>query len=165
MKNTTLCYIEKDGSYLMLHRNKKKDDENEGKWIGVGGKFLEGESPDDCLLREVREETGLVLTSFKPRGIVTFVSDVFETEYMFLYTADGYIGEIGETGEIGEIGECDEGELHWVKKEDVISLPLWQGDRIFLSLLCDDHPFFSLKLSYKKDDLVDAVLNGEHVDF
>lgn len=156
MKNTTLCYIEKDGSYLMLHRNKKKNDENEGKWIGVGGKFLEGESPDDCLLREVREETGLTLTSFKPRGIVTFVSDVFETEYMFLYTADEYIGEICE---------CDEGELHWVKKDDVISLSLWQGDRIFLSLLCDGHPFFSLKLSYKKDDLVDAMLNGKHVDF
>lgn len=155
MKNTTLCYIEKDGAYLMLHRNKKKNDENEGKWIGVGGKFLEGESPDDCLLREVREETGLVLTSFRPRGIVTFVSDVFETEYMFLYTADGFVGEICE---------CDEGELCWIKKEDVTLLPLWQGDRIFLSLLSSDHPFFSLKLSYKKDDLADALLNGEHVN-
>lgn len=155
MKNTTLCYIEKEGTYLMLHRNKKKNDENEGKWIGVGGKFLEGESPDDCLLREVREETGLVLTSFRPRGIVTFVSDVFETEYMFLYTADEFVGEICE---------CDEGELMWVKKEDVTSLPLWQGDRIFLSLLASDHPFFSLKLSYKKDDLADAMLNGDHVN-
>lgn len=151
MKNTTLCYIEKDGAYLMLHRNKKKNDDNEGKWIGVGGKFEEGESPEECLLREVKEETGLTLVDYRMRGIVTFVSDVCPVEYMFLYTSTDFEGEMHE---------CDEGELCWVKKERIPSLNLWQGDAVFLSLLAAEHPFFSLKLCYKGDRLIGVTLDG-----
>lgn len=149
MKNTTLCYVEQDGKYLMLLRNKKKQDENAGKWIGVGGKFEEGESPQDCLLREVQEETGLRLTQYRFRGIVTFVSDQYETEYMHLFTAHGFEGEIIP---------CDEGELRWVEKDEVLSLPLWEGDREFLRLLREDAPFFSLKLVYQGDKLVSSKL-------
>lgn len=149
MKNTTLCYVEQDGKYLMLLRNKKKQDENAGKWIGVGGKFEEGESPQDCLLREVQEETGLRLTQYRFRGIVTFVSDQYETEYMHLFTAHGFEGEIIP---------CDEGELRWVEKDEVLSLPLWEGDREFLRLLREDAPFFSLKLVYQGDKLVSSTL-------
>lgn len=150
MKNTTLCYIEKDGKYLMLHRVKKEQDENKGKWIGVGGKFEEGESPDECLVREVREETGLELTEYELRGIVTFVSDIYETEYMFLYTASGYSGEL--------IEDCDEGILKWVPIDDVCSLNLWEGDRIFLRLLAEGKKNFSLKLVYRGDELVSEEL-------
>lgn len=149
MKNTTLCYVEQDGKYLMLLRNKKKQDENAGKWIGVGGKFEEGESPQDCLLREVQEETGLRLTQYRFRGIVTFVSDRYETEYMHLFTAHGFEGERIP---------CDEGELRWVEKDEVLSLPLWEGDREFLRLLREDAPFFSLKLVYQGDKLVSSKL-------
>ncbi|MBU5432268.1 8-oxo-dGTP diphosphatase [Intestinimonas sp. MSJ-38] len=149
MKNTTLCYVEQDGKYLMLLRNKKKQDENAGKWIGVGGKFEEGESPQDCLLREVQEETGLRLTQYRFRGIVTFVSDQYETEYMHLFTAHGFEGERIP---------CDEGELRWVEKDEVLSLPLWEGDREFLRLLREDAPFFSLKLVYQGDKLVSSKL-------
>lgn len=149
MKNTTLCYVEQDGKYLMLLRNKKKQDENAGKWIGVGGKFEEGESPQDCLLREVQEETGLRLTQYRFRGIVTFVSDQYETEYMHLFTAHGFEGERIP---------CDEGELKWVDKDEVLSLPLWEGDREFLRLLREDAPFFSLKLVYQGDKLVSSKL-------
>ena len=149
MKNTTLCYVEQDGKYLMLLRNKKKQDENAGKWIGVGGKFEEGESPQDCLLREVQEETGLRLTQYRFRGIVTFVSDQYETEYMHLFTAHGFEGELIP---------CDEGELRWVEKDEVLSLPLWEGDREFLRLLREDAPFFSLKLVYQGDKLVSSKL-------
>lgn len=149
MKNTTLCYVEQDGKYLMLLRNKKKQDENAGKWIGVGGKFEEGESPQDCLLREVQEETGLRLTQYRFRGIVTFVSDRYETEYMHLFTAHGFEGELIP---------CDEGELRWVEKDEVLSLPLWEGDREFLRLLREDAPFFSLKLVYQGDKLVSSKL-------
>lgn len=149
MKNTTLCYVEQDGKYLMLLRNKKKQDENAGKWIGVGGKFEEGESPQDCLLREVQEETGLRLTQYRFRGIVTFVSDQYETEYMHLFTAHGFEGELIP---------CDEGELKWVEKDEVLSLPLWEGDREFLRLLREDAPFFSLKLVYQGDKLVSSKL-------
>lgn len=149
MKNTTLCYVEQDGKYLMLLRNKKKQDENAGKWIGVGGKFEEGESPQDCLLREVQEETGLRLTQYRFRGIVTFVSDRYETEYMHLFTAHGFEGELTA---------CDEGELRWVEKDEVLSLPLWEGDREFLRLLREDAPFFSLKLVYQGDALVSCAL-------
>lgn len=149
MKNTTLCYVEQDGKYLMLLRNKKKQDENAGKWIGVGGKFEEGESPQDCLLREVQEETGLRLTQYRFRGIVTFVSDRYETEYMHLFTAHGFEGERIP---------CDEGELKWVEKDEVLSLPLWEGDREFLRLLREDAPFFSLKLVYQGDKLVSSKL-------
>ena len=148
---TTLCYIEKDGCYLMLHRVKKEHDLNKDKWIGVGGKFEEKESPEDCLLREVWEETGLTLTSFRLRGIVTFISDRWETEHMYLFTADKYEGEIGP---------CPEGTLEWVSKKELDRLNLWEGDRIFFDLLERDAPFFTLKGAYEGDRLAEAVLNG-----
>lgn len=151
MRNTTLCYLEQDGQYLMLHRVKKSHDVNHGKWIGVGGKFEFQESPEDCLLREVREETGLTLKSWRYRGIVTFVYNDDEAEYMHLFTADGWTGTRKD---------CAEGELRWVPRDEVGKLNLWQGDRIFLALLARDEPFFSLKLTYRGDDLVGAVLNG-----
>lgn len=152
MKLTTLCYIEKDGTMLMLHRIKKDHDVNKGKWIGVGGKFEAGESPDDCLLREVREETGLVLTRWRYRGIITFCYNDNEAEYMHLYTADGFRGELAR--------DCREGVLRWVPKDEIPSLNLWQGDRIFLRLLAEDHAPFSLKLVYHDDDLLAAILDG-----
>ena len=154
MLNTTLCYIEQDGKYLMLHRVKKKNDINHDKWIGIGGKFEDKESPEDCALREVREETGLTLTSYAYRGLVTFVSDQYETEYMHLFTADGFTGELID---------CDEGTLEWVDKALVPTLPTWAGDRIFLDLLARDVPFFSLKLEYVGDTLVRAVLDGKEL--
>ncbi|MDD4421850.1 MAG: 8-oxo-dGTP diphosphatase [Eubacteriales bacterium] len=154
MKNTTLCYIEKDGKYLMLHRTKKSLDENRDKWIGIGGKFEDKESPEDCVMREVREETGLTLTDYCYRGIVTFVSDVWQTEYMHLFTSDSFTGEITA---------CDEGELLWVKKENVYDLCLWEGDKLFLKLLQQKIPFFSLKLEYQQDKLILAVLNGSRL--
>lgn len=150
--NTTLCYIEKDGKYLMLHRVKKKNDINHDKWIGIGGKFEHGESPEDCILREAREETGLELISPQYRGIVTFVSDEYGTEYMHLFWADQFTGELLS---------CDEGNLEWLPKEKLFSLPLWEGDKIFLRLLDQRVPFFSLKLRYQGQKLVEAVLNGE----
>ncbi|MCD8097348.1 MAG: 8-oxo-dGTP diphosphatase [Lachnospiraceae bacterium] len=150
---TTLRYIEQDGKHLMLHRVKKEHDVNEGKWIGVGGHFEEGESPEECLLREVREETGLRLVSWRFRGIVTFCADNAPTEYMCLYTADAFAGELSE--------DCAEGVLRWVPKEEVPTLPLWEGDRVFLELLTRDEPFFSLKLSYEHDRLTKCVLNGQ----
>lgn len=152
MKNTSLCYIEKEGCYLMLHRTKKAGDENHDKWIGIGGKFEDGESPEDCMLREVREETGLSLSSWSFRGIVTFVSDEWGTEYMHLFTADGFAGSLRD---------CDEGELEWVEKARIPSLPIWEGDKIFLRLLDQGADFFSLKLCYHGDKLVRAVLNGK----
>lgn len=146
MKNTTLCYIEKDGKYLMIHRIKKINDENHDKWIGVGGKFEAGESPFDCARREIREETGVDAIGLSYRGIVTFVSDIYGTEYMHLFTADGYVGEIDYN--------CDEGVLEWVDKELVKELPIWEGDKIFLDLLDKENRFFSLKLVYRGDELV-----------
>ena len=154
MKNTTLCYIQREGQYLMLHRVKKKNDVNQDKWVGIGGKFEDKESPEDCLLREVFEETGLTLTSYAYRGLVTFVSDQWETEYMHLFTADAFDGEIGP---------CDEGDLEWVDKDKVKDLPIWVGDKIFLDLLTKEVPFFSLKLAYEGEKLVEAVLNGERI--
>lgn len=151
---TTLCYIEKEDSYLMMHRVKKVNDINKDKWVGVGGHFEEGESPEECLLREVREETGLILTSFRLRGIVTFSTDVYPTEYMFLYTADSYEGEMIE---------CNEGNLEWVKKSDVYNLPIWEGDKLFFRLLDEEVPVFSLKLRYEDDKLVEAVLDGKDI--
>ena len=147
MKQTTLCYIERDGCYLMLHRIKKQNDENHDKWIGVGGKFKEGESPEECLLREVREETGLTLLRYRFRGIVTFVSDEWGTEYMHLYTADRFMGEMIA---------CDEGELVWIPKAEVEDLPIWEGDKIFFRLLEESEDFFSLKLTYKGNTLINA---------
>ena len=152
MKNTSLCYIERDGKYLMLHRTKKVNDENHDKWIGVGGKFEEGESPEECMLREVQEETGLTLTAWRYRGIVTFVSNEWSGEYMHLFTADGYSGELKS---------CEEGELEWVEKERLYSLPIWEGDKIFLHLLDSGRPFFSLKLRYEGERLVAAALDGK----
>lgn len=152
---TTLCYIERDDSYLMMHRVKKENDFNKDKWIGVGGHFEESETPEECLLREVREETGLELTSWKLRGIITFSTDIYPTEYMFLYTADGYTGEMIE---------CNEGNLEWVKKTDVYDLPIWEGDKVFFKLLEEQEEFFSLKLRYEGDKLVETVLNGKELE-
>ena len=154
MKMTTLCYPERDGKYLMLHRVKKKNDVNHDKWIGVGGKFEDGESPEDCMLREVCEETGLTVTKFRYRGIVTFVSDRDPCEYMHLFTCSDWTGEVRE---------CDEGDLEWIEKKRLFDLTLWEGDRIFLELLDRDVPFFSLKLVYHGDRLVNAILDGKEI--
>ena len=155
MRNTSLCYIEHDGKYLMLHRVKKEHDENHDKWIGIGGKFEEGESPEDCMLREAKEETGLDILRWRYRGIVTFVSDEWGTEYMHLFTADEFAGNIKD---------CDEGVLEWISKKELLSLPMWEGDLIFLRLIDSDTPFFSLKLCYKGDILTQAVLNGRKLE-
>ena len=152
MKMTTLCYLERGDEYLMLHRTKKENDENHDKWIGVGGKFESGESPEDCMRREIFEETGLTVTDYRYRGIVTFVSDIYEPQYMHLFTVSGWTGEARE---------CDEGELAWIKKQKLFDLTMWRGDRIFLKLLEEDAPFFSLKLTYQGDELTEAVLNGK----
>lgn len=152
MINSTLCYLERGNQYLMLHRVKKAHDLNHDKWIGVGGKFQEGESPEDCILRETWEETGLTLTEYRYRGLVTFVSDQAPTEYMHLFTATGWTGTPHP---------CDEGELAWIEKAALMQLPMWEGDRIFLDLLDRNVPFFSLKLCYEGDRLTQAVLNGE----
>ena len=152
MRNTSLVHLEKDGCYLMLHRVRKDNDENRDKWVGIGGKFEPGESPEECAVREVREETGLTMRSWSYRGIVTFVSDEWGTEYMHLFHSTDFSGELRD---------CDEGELEWVDKERLLTLPIWEGDRIFLRLLDTDVPFFSLKLCYTGDRLTRAVLNGE----
>lgn len=154
MLYTTLCYIEKSGKYLMLHRVKKENDANRDKWIGIGGKFEDKESPEDCVLREVKEETGLTLTDYSYRGIVTFVSDIYPTEYMHLFKATGFSGDLKT---------CDEGVLEWVDKDFVKNLPIWEGDKIFLDLLDKDIPFFSLKLEYQGDTLISAHLNREKI--
>ena len=146
MRLTTLCYIEKDGAWLMLHRTKKENDQSHDKWLGVGGKFEDGESPEECMLREVFEETGLKLTRYVFRGIVTFVSDRWETEYMHLFTATEYEGEPGE---------CSEGVLEWVPKEKVTDLKLWEGDKLFLNRLNRSRDFFSLKVVYEGEVLKD----------
>ena len=152
MRNTTLCHIEKNGCYLMLHRVKKENDLNRDKWVGIGGKFEDKESPEEANLRETLEETGLTLKNAEYRGIVTFVSDKWETEYMHIFYADKFEGTVKE---------CDEGELAWVPRAKVAGLPLWAGDRLFLDLLERDAPFFFLKLEYEGDQLVRAALNGE----
>ncbi len=148
---TTLCYIERDDAYLMMHRVKKERDINRDKWIGVGGHFEEGESPEECLLREVMEETGLTLTDYRLRGVITFMTDTYPAEYMFLYTAEGFTGMMHA---------CNEGELEWVPKVKVEQLPIWEGDRIFFRLLEERQDFFSLKLRYEGDTLAEAVLDG-----
>ena len=162
MKQTTLCYIDNGDSYLMLHRVKKENDASHGKWIGVGGKCEADESPDECMLREVKEETGLEITRWHYRGIVTFISDTWPNEYMHLFTATAWRGE-------PDMSIDDEGELAWIRKTDLPvsegignpALTLWEGDKIFLRLLLDEsQPFFSLKLIYRGDDLVAAKLDG-----
>ncbi|MCQ2510252.1 MAG: 8-oxo-dGTP diphosphatase [Lachnospiraceae bacterium] len=154
---TTLCYIEKDEKFLMMHRVSKKQDANAGKWIGVGGHFQEGESPDECLLREVQEETGLQLTSYSLRGIITFVSDEWGYEYMFLYTADGFEGSADEES----LAACTEGHLQWIPKEQIMDLNLWEGDRVFLKLLLEKAGFFTLKLVYRGEELIEKKLRCE----
>ena len=154
--NSSLIYLENSrGEYLMLHRVKKKNDINHDKWIGVGGGFEHGESPEECALRETLEETGLTLTDYRLRGIVTFDCEGQETLYMHLFTASGWTGELTD---------CDEGELEWVPKEKVYDLPIWEGDKIFFRLLEQERPFFSLKLSYDRGDVLRrAVLDGEEL--
>lgn len=149
--NTTLCYIEQDDQYLMMHRVKKEHDLNKDKWVGIGGHFEEGESPEECLLREVKEETDLTLTGYKLRGHITFVSDVWGTEYMWLFTANAYTGEIGE---------CSEGELCWIPREQVYNLPIWEGDKVFFRLLETRDDFFTLKLRYEGEKLVEVRIDG-----
>ena len=155
MVNTTLCHIERNGCYLMLHRIKKKNDLNQDKWVGIGGKCEDKESPEECNLREVFEETGLTLNSARYCGIVTFVSDKWGTEYMHIFKSSDFEGKLKE---------CDEGVLEWVKIEDIYNLPIWQGDKIFLRLIEKDIPFFSLKLTYEGETLMEALLNGEKLD-
>lgn len=179
---TTLCYIEHKDHYLMLHRTKKAHDINEGKWIGVGGKFADRESPEECLLREVFEETGYRLKSWRFRGFITFLQENYETEYMCLYTADEFLvpaetrAKTGSTAHWSSVRdipafasadpgdwpvpECDEGVLQWVPKARIGELNLWPGDRIFLRLLAEREDFFSLKLRYHGDTLVESVLDG-----
>jgi 8-oxo-dGTP diphosphatase len=154
MKQTTLCYIDNGDSYLMLHRVKKENDASHGKWIGVGGKCEADESPDECMLREVKEETGLEITQWHYRGIVTFISDTWPNEYMHLFTATSWCGE-------PDMSIDDEGTLAWISKKELMDLNLWEGDRIFLRLLLNENtPFFSLKLVYEQDEMVKAILNG-----
>ena len=150
MKQTTLCYIEENGAYLMLHRIKKENDENKDKWIGIGGKFEEGESPFDCIRREIKEEVGISPKNLCYRGIITFVSNIYGTEYMHLFSAKGYEGKL--------LKLCDEGIPEFVKKEKIPTLPIWEGDKIFLSLLDNETRFFSLKLIYEGDKLIDHKL-------
>ena len=154
MHNSTLCYIVKDGKVLMLHRVKKKNDINHDKWIGIGGKFEPEEAPEEGILRETKEETGLTLTSWRCRGVVTFLQEGGEGEYMYLFTADDFTGELIE---------CDEGDLQWVGLDFLDTLPTWEGDRIFLNLLWQDAPFFLLTLRYQGDRLVEAVLDGKKI--
>ena len=154
MKNTTLVHIEKNNKYLMLHRIKKQNDINKDKWIGIGGKFLENESPEECAIREAEEETGLILKTLEYRGIVTFVPHNTEGEYMHIFTCKDFEGVLKD---------CNEGTLKWVEKEKIYDLPIWEGDKIFLKLLETDAPFFSLKLIYHGDTLIKAVLNNKEV--
>lgn len=155
MINTTLCYITQGDQVLMLHRVKKKNDINHDKWIGIGGKFEAEETPDECLLREAKEETGLTLTQWKCRGVVTFLTEnPGDCQFMYLFTADGFTGQLKK---------CDEGDLQWVSREFLDSLPKWEGDKIFLDLLWQDEPFFLLKLRYQGERLVEAVLNGKTI--
>ena len=168
MKQTTLCYIDDGERYLMLHRVKKEHDASHGKWIGVGGKCEANESPDECMLREVKEETGLEVTRWRYRGIVTFISDTWPNEYMHLFTADRWRGE-------PDMSIDDEGTLAWIPKAELPVVEssgqnaeqnekysLWEGDKIFLRLLMDEqHPFFSLKLVYVQDNLTSATLDGK----
>ena len=151
MKNTTLCYIEKDGKYLMMHRIKKDNDENRDKWIGIGGKIENGESPHECIRREILEETGLTVTNPEYRGLITFISNEFEQQFMHLFVAKDFSGTLNES--------CDEGKLEWVEKDKISSLPIWEGDKIFLDLLQTENRFFSVKLVYRGDTLAESKID------
>lgn len=150
MKNTTTCYIEEDGKYLMLHRVKKKNDMNKGKWIGVGGKFEEGESPEECLIREVKEETGLNLNSYELKCIVTYVSNRYESEQMYVFTSSDFNGKLIE---------CNEGNLEWIDKDKILNLNIWEGDKLFIDKIQKGDKFFTLKVEYEGDKLIDYKLN------
>ena len=154
MKETTLCYVQKDNNYLMLHRIKKEEDVNEGKWIGIGGRIEVGETPEQCLLREAKEETGLLLTSYQYRGIVHFRSEEYEDEDMHLFSADAFEGELTE---------CNEGVLKWIDRDKLYDLPMWEGDKLFLGLIRSNANFFDLVLQYKGDKLVSSTLNGKKI--
>ncbi len=147
MKLTTICYIDNGDSYLMMLRNKKKNDVNEGKWLGIGGKFEPGETPEECVCREVYEETGLILDDYVMRGVITFSSAGWEDEYIYVFTSSDFHGELAE---------CDEGDLKWIPKTDLLDIGIWEGDKIFLKLLLEGSPFFSVKLSYDGDTLTDS---------
>ena len=153
---TTICYLEQQGKYLMLHRTKKQHDINKDKWIGIGGHFEYGESPEECIQREMTEECGITLSDPVLRGIISFVSDLPVCVYMFLFTATAYKGVL--------LKDCNEGDLEWVDKNELLKLPLWTGDKIFLKLLGTREEFFSLKLCYEGDKLVKAVLDGNEID-
>ncbi|MGN1392736.1 MAG: NUDIX hydrolase [Succinivibrionaceae bacterium] len=157
MELTTLCYLEKNNAYLMMHRVKKNEDINKGKWIGVGGHLEKGESPDECLVRETLEETGLTLNTYKFRGFITFLSNCYNPVYMFLYTSDDFLGEIRSS--------CDEGNLEWVDKDKIFDLPLWEGDKVFFKLLETRTEVFSLKLVYENDDLIECYVDGKQVNY
>ena len=155
MKNTTLCYIEKNNMYLMLHRTKKENDMNRDKWIGIGGKFETGETPEQCMLREIKEETGLTATDYHYRGVVTFISDIYESEAMHLYSVYGFTGEIID---------CDEGQLEWIHKDKLYELTMWEGDKLFLDKIATpDGDFFEMKLTYSGDTLTSAILDGNKI--
>lgn len=155
MKMTTLCYLEKENQYLMLHRTVKKNDVNKDKWIGVGGHIEAGESPEECIIREVLEETGFTMKEYKFRGIVTFVSNEFETEYMCLFTSSQFFGKMIQ---------CDEGELMWVDKDEIPKLNIWEGDKLMFELLKERKDFFSLKLTYHGNRLVEICVDGKVVN-
>ena len=154
MRLTTLCYLIRDGRYLMLYRNKKENDQSEGKYLGVGGKMKDGESPDECAKREIFEETGFRVTDLTLRGVVTFLSDTWEDEIMFLYSAEQFDGEMKI---------CDEGELSWVDSDKVLDLPAWEGDKYFLKPLIEGEEGIEVKLTYKGERLVEAIVGGEMV--
>ncbi len=142
---STLCYIEKDGKYLMLHRTKKKKDINKDKWLGIGGKFEDGESPEECIIREVKEETGLTIRNYELRCIVTYVSTNWETEYMYVFTSNEFEGELIE---------CNEGDLQWIDKDKVLKLKIWEGDKIFIEKIQKDNTFFTIKFNYDGEKLL-----------
>lgn len=147
---STLCYIENEGKYLMLHRTKKKNDINKDKWLGIGGKFEDGESPEECIIREVNEETGLTLNSLKLRCIVTYVSTNWETEYMYVFISNNFTGELID---------CNEGDLQWIEKEKVTELNTWEGDKIFVEKIQNDDSFFTIKFNYDGEKLIKYDLN------
>ena len=147
-RKTSLVYLERDGKYLILHRTKKEFDENGDKWIGVGGKFEPGETPDECALREVKEEAGLMMTDFRLRGLIVFVSDVWGLEYMYLYTSTKWRGRLID---------CDEGELVWLDKRELLTKKLWEGDRLFLKAIDERKEFFMMKFRYEGERLAEVV--------